>query len=91
MELCTDVLYGVDEVAEADPYRKPRRCEAGPYGGSGRTGLIVWADPWLQESWEVDEVFARKYRRLLKGCDALIRSSNHWRASRGEKRLNLED
>jgi hypothetical protein len=45
----------------------------------------------LQESWEVDEGFARKWRRLLRGCDALVRSSNHWRASRGEKRLVLDD
>jgi hypothetical protein len=57
---------------------------------SGRTGLIVWGDPWLSESWEVDEGFARKYSWLLRGCDALLKSTNRWRARRGEKRLVLD-
>jgi hypothetical protein len=91
VELCTDMLYGVDLDEELDPGNirdKKRKCTDGPFGTSGRTGLIVWADPWLQESWEVDEGFARKYARLLRGCDALLRSTNHWRATRGEKRLD---
>lgn len=60
-------------------------------GFGGRTGLIVWSDPWLQSSWEVEESFARKYRGLLKGCRELIDSSNFWRARRGERPFVLEE
>jgi len=56
-----------------------------------RTGLIVWDYPWLQRSWEVDELFARKYRVLLRGCEELIRSTNFWRRRRGEDDLVLDD
>lgn len=121
LELCMDVLYGVEgggqvgerrdgdgdetrmvrvrEVVYRDEAKvgRERRLVDGscrklvPLRAGGRTGLIVWADPWLQESWEVDEVFAWKYRRLLRGCDVLLRSTNHWRARRGEKRLVLDD
>jgi hypothetical protein len=91
VELCVDMLYGVDINDNSDSGSKmKRRCDEGPFSGSGRTGLIVWDDPWLQESWEVDEGFATKYKWLLRGCDALLRSTNHWRARRGEQKLVLD-
>jgi hypothetical protein len=81
VELCNDILYGVESNRGVD----------GSYGmdTNGRTGLIVWSDPWKKESWEVDENFARKYMRLFKGCDALIESTNYWRTTRGERPLLL--
>ncbi|KAH8666885.1 hypothetical protein BX600DRAFT_540100 [Xylariales sp. PMI_506] len=56
----------------------------------GETGLLVWTDPWLVDGWEVTPGFARKWGRLLQGCDELLRSSNRWRALRGEDPLVME-
>lgn len=80
VELCNDILYGVESEREKDGWGLDI---------SGRTGLIVWSDPWRKESWEIDEKFARKYAGLFKGCQELIESTNHWRASRGERPLCL--
>jgi hypothetical protein len=84
-DFCADMLYGVDP----DDNQKIGGWVEGKSLGA-RTGLIVWDDPWKQESWEVDEGFARKWRRLFVGCEDLIRSTNYWRAKRGEPRLILE-
>jgi hypothetical protein len=78
-DYCMDMLYGVESnVISRDS------------GLNGRTGLIAWGEPWLQENWEVEEGFARKYRDLFDGCEELLESTNHWRASRGEGPLALE-
>lgn len=86
LELCMDILYGVDPTESVGG----NVCEAGLSAVSGRTGLIVWSDPWLQESWEVEEGFARKWRRLVGNCGALINSTNYWRRTRGERPLMLD-
>ena len=88
-QLCIDIFFGVESSETSEGTR--RNCQDGPFSTSGRTGLIVWDDPWKPESWEVDEGFARKYKSLLRGCDALLKSSNYWRSMRGERRLVLED
>jgi len=93
-ELCTDMIYGVNLEVKGDGHGNVgwrKTCREGPAGIRMRTGLIVWDDPWLQRSWEVDEVFARKYRVLFKGCEELIQSTNFWRAKRGEPSLVLDD
>jgi len=82
MELCMDVLYGVD------PGESERNH--GMASVYGRTGLIVWSDPWMPTSWEVEEGFARKWRRLVGNCAGLIESTNYWRKSRGERPLVLD-
>jgi hypothetical protein len=56
-ELCTDVLYGVED-----------EWSVGDGGMGGRTGLIVWSDPWAEGSWEVEEGYARKTAAMLVGC-----------------------
>jgi hypothetical protein len=91
-ELCLDVLYGVDPDVDLNPIsRLPvKDCKDIGLGSGGRTGLIVWSDPWLQSSWEVEEGFARKYKSLLAGCGDLIRSTNFWRTDRGESPLVFE-
>jgi len=89
VELCVDLLYGVD--LHEDVAGKRRSCHDGPYGTAGRTGMIIWSEPWMESSWEVDEGFARKYRGLLEGCEELIRSTNFWREKRGEGPLVLDD
>ena len=91
-EICLDMLYGVELDLNLNPIsRLPvKDCKDIGLGGGGRTGLIVWSDPWLQSSWEVEEGFARKYRKLFAGCDDLIRSTNFWRNERGESPLVVE-
>lgn len=52
-EFCMEMLYGVEHV---------RITQDG--GLNGRTGLIAWGEPWLQESWEIEEALqgiAREY------------------------------
>ncbi|KAG4024975.1 hypothetical protein MFRU_076g00220 [Monilinia fructicola] len=61
----------------------------GVEGGDGRTGLIVWGDPWVASSWEVEEMFARKWKWMLRGCGDLFDSTNRWRKGRGERGLVL--
>lgn len=53
------------------------------------TGLIVWSHPWDTSGWEISERFLTKWGWALAGCDDLIASSQRWRATRGEKALNL--
>jgi hypothetical protein len=81
IELCHDIIYGVDPTRLATGIS----CHELPIGA--RTGLIVWDDPWLQSSWEVEESFARKWKHLFRGCEDLFESTNAWRERRGEARL----
>ena len=55
-EFCMVLLYGV----ESDGNSRDS-------GLNRRTGLIAWGEPWLQASWEVEEVFAKKYRDFFEG------------------------
>ncbi|EXJ89101.1 hypothetical protein A1O3_02165 [Capronia epimyces CBS 606.96] len=55
-----------------------------------RRGLLVWGDPWYMGGWEISEGFARKWGFLLKGCSAVIESTNRWRTMRGADRLVVE-
>ncbi|PVH81081.1 hypothetical protein DL98DRAFT_571439 [Cadophora sp. DSE1049] len=88
-EFCMDMLYGVESEGEAG--QGQGQCKGRSSVGYGRTGLIVWSDPWLTGSWEVDECFARKYSWLLKGCREIHESTNFWRRSRGEPPLRFEE
>ncbi|KAJ5962481.1 hypothetical protein N7501_007422 [Penicillium viridicatum] len=54
---------------------------------SGRTGIIVWSDPWDPAGWEVTESFARAWGWVIKDCHDLARSTNRWRAMRNERPL----
>lgn len=56
--------------------------------GLGSTGFIVWGDPWDSCGWEVTEGFARSsWGWTIAGCRELYRSTNKWRAQRGEPPL----
>ncbi|KAL8409756.1 hypothetical protein RB594_008003 [Gaeumannomyces avenae] len=70
--LCDDLCGGLYEGFDD--------CEA--------RGMLVWADPWRVESWEVTEGFARKWGFLLRGCRATMRATDRWRASRGEEAMD---
>lgn len=49
--------------------------------------LLVWGLPWDPLNWEVTEAFARKWGWTLRGCPEILKSTNRWRARRGEKPL----
>ncbi|KAI1776588.1 hypothetical protein F4818DRAFT_439989 [Hypoxylon cercidicola] len=51
------------------------------------TGVLVWRDPWDSSGWEVTEEFAKSWSWAIAGCWDLLRSTNSWRARRGEKPL----
>lgn len=53
-------------------------------------GIIVWGEPWSPAGWEVSEGFAKKWARLLKGCDELLEATQRYRRARGEERLVVE-
>ncbi|KAI0854788.1 hypothetical protein F4860DRAFT_84501 [Xylaria cubensis] len=51
-------------------------------------GFIVWNDPWDSHGWEVSETFARSsWGWTIAGCWELYRSTDRWRARRGEPPL----
>lgn len=52
---------------------------------SSRAGFIIWGDPSDEDNWEIMPGFLRKWSWIMKGSEYLIRSSNKWRAIRGEE------
>ncbi|KAL0934486.1 uncharacterized protein CTRU02_211285 [Colletotrichum truncatum] len=50
-------------------------------------GVLVWRDPWDPTGWEITEPFVRSWGWTIVGCWDLFRSTNRWRALRGEKPL----
>ncbi|KPM37567.1 hypothetical protein AK830_g9006 [Neonectria ditissima] len=50
-------------------------------------GVIVWGDSWDCNGWEVTEEFVRSWGWVIAGCWDLFRSTNRWRAQRGERPL----
>lgn len=50
-------------------------------------GLLVWRDPWDPTGWEVTEDFVASWPWVVVGCVDLLRSTNAWRARRGERPL----
>ncbi|KAJ5744350.1 hypothetical protein N7533_009220 [Penicillium manginii] len=52
---------------------------------SSRAGFIIWGDPSDENNWEITPGFLRKWSWIMKGSEYLIRSSNKWRAFRGEE------
>ncbi|RAH51702.1 hypothetical protein BO85DRAFT_524949 [Aspergillus piperis CBS 112811] len=49
--------------------------------------LLVWGPPWDIANWEMSEAFVRKWGWTVQDCPELFRSTNRWRAQRGEKLL----
>ena len=58
---------------------------------TGRSGLIIWGEPWDPSGWEVTEPFMKHWGWTLCGCDELLRATNYWRGKRGEPPLKLEE
>ncbi|PIG69582.1 hypothetical protein AARAC_002745 [Aspergillus arachidicola] len=57
---------------------------------SGHGGVLVWGEPWDPQGWEVTEAFAQKWPWVVQGSRSLLRSTNYWRAKRGEPALYLQ-
>ncbi|KAL4878342.1 hypothetical protein BJY04DRAFT_221278 [Aspergillus karnatakaensis] len=53
----------------------------------GETGVLIWRDPWDPSGWEVTETFLRNWGWVVRDCWGLFRSTNRWRAVRGEPPL----
>ncbi|KAI5859325.1 hypothetical protein GGS23DRAFT_585880 [Durotheca rogersii] len=53
-------------------------------------GVLVWNQPWRPEGWELTEGFIKRWPFLVKGCWAMLESTNRWRALRGEDPLVVE-
>ncbi|KAL0930152.1 uncharacterized protein CTRU02_214972 [Colletotrichum truncatum] len=57
-------------------------------GESHSPSLLTWGkNPWDVDGWEVTGAFLKKWGFLLKGCEQILKSTNYWRAKRGEKRI----
>ena len=52
--------------------------------------LLVWGQPWDIANWEMSEAFVKKWGWTVQECSELLKSTNRWRAQRGEKRLSLQ-
>lgn len=58
---------------------------------TGRTGLVVWGEPWDIRGWEVTEAFLRVWGWTIRGSSEIVKSTNFWRAKRGEKPLSFNN
>jgi hypothetical protein len=77
-------------IRAGDTYDEERLCLDMKGHGSmitGKTGIVVWRDPWDSSGWEVSESFARDWSWVIQGCEDLFRSTDFWRAQRGERLL----
>jgi hypothetical protein len=52
-----------------------------------RGGVVVWCFPEQVASWELTELFVRRWRSVLGGCEDLITATNVWRGRRSERLL----
>ncbi|CAJ0545085.1 Ff.00g085580.m01.CDS01 [Fusarium sp. VM40] len=73
---------------DVDSYDEAGLCCA--FTGRGLdqgTGVVVWREPWDPSGWEVTAEFARTWGWVIAGCYDIFRSTNMWRAQRGERPL----
>ena len=54
---------------------------------TGRTGMILWGEPWDPNAWEITEDFLRYWGWTVRGCKELVQATNFWREQRGEDPL----
>ncbi len=53
------------------------------------SGLILWGEPYLIDSWEITPDFLLNWGWTIMNCQELVNSTNYWRMSRGETPLLL--
>ena len=54
------------------------------------TGLVVWGEPHLTDSWEATPGFLKKWAWAVRNCRELVNSTNRWRETRGEEPLVVD-
>jgi hypothetical protein len=81
--------FDTDAIVSESHYDADSLCHwmVGLDAAQKEGGLIVWGDPCEVASWEVTAEFYQKWGWTLGGCVELFRSTNSWRAQRGEKPL----
>ncbi len=57
---------------------------------TGRTGMILWGEPWDPNAWEITEEFVKYWGWTIRGCKELVNAANFWRELRGEEPLELD-
>ncbi|PMB63701.1 hypothetical protein BM221_010443 [Beauveria bassiana] len=65
------------------------------FTGSGsdsehQVGLIIWGESWDPAAYELSEVFALKWQRLLRLSADVMSSTNYWRSRRGQDPIRLQ-
>ncbi|KAL6803133.1 hypothetical protein GGI42DRAFT_342497 [Trichoderma sp. SZMC 28013] len=81
--------FGVSTMMEKRQYDADSLCHwmVGLDTCQKESGLILWGDPWDLASWEVTAEFLNEWGWTLEGCIDLFKSTNYWRARRGERPL----
>lgn len=59
-------------------------------GVGEQPSLIVWTVTWDARGWEFNAAFLKKWGTLLEDCPEMLRSTNYWRAKRGQAALTLD-
>jgi hypothetical protein len=57
---------------------------------TGRTGMIIWGEPWDANSYEMTEDFVSHWGWTVKGCKQLLQAINYWRQRWGEEPLDFD-
>ncbi|KAM3429250.1 hypothetical protein NHJ13734_008252 [Beauveria thailandica] len=65
------------------------------FTGSGsdsehQVGLVIWGESWDPAAYELSEVFALKWQKLLRTAADVMASTNYWRSRRGQEPIRLE-
>ncbi|KAL3474029.1 hypothetical protein BJX99DRAFT_248497 [Aspergillus californicus] len=84
-EMRNNLIWAGDFEEEEQLCKDMKGCGSEKEGCN--TGIIVWSDPWDAAGWEVTESFAKTWGWVIWNCRDLMRSTNQWRARRGEKAL----
>lgn len=93
LDLLPDPVMRDNLIQAGGAYDKEELCGdlIGLFSAStGRSGLIIWGEPWDPSGWEVTKPFLKHWGWALRGCDELLRATNYWRQKRGEASLKFE-
>ncbi|CAI6341350.1 unnamed protein product [Periconia digitata] len=84
------IFLSASSILTAGPADGTRVVQKNSDSTATQTGLIVWGEPHLADSWEATPEFLQKWAWAAMDCQELIDSTNRWRTSRGEGPLFTE-
>lgn len=93
LDLLPDPVMRDNLIRASGAYDQEELCAdlIGLFSASrGRSGLIIWGEPWDPSGWEVTKPFLKHWGWAVRGCDELLRATNYWRQKRGEPSLKFE-